>query len=141
MLVNQAIANDPSRMFMPANPNNPTGMMLADASQSQMNNNTFDPNQTGMYGIPDSNANRDQAMNGFIVATESPMGNEIEFEEALSTDDLGGLSINDFVQPKLADQSNWYSNENSLAQKSIYNNQQFYNEQQEIYTGVNWYGN
>jgi hypothetical protein len=94
-----------------------------------------------MYGIPDSSANRDQALQGMIVATESPMGNEIEFEEALSTDDLGGLSINDFVQPKLADQSNWYSNENSLAQKSIYNNQQFYNEQQEIYTGVNWYGN
>lgn len=139
MLVNQEMANDPSRMFMPANPNNPSGMMLADASQSQTQFNTFDPNQTGMYGVPDSDANS-QALQGMIVASESPMGNEIELEEALSTDDLGGLSINDFVQPKLADQSNWYSNENSLAQKSIYNNQQFY-KQQEIYTGVNWYGN
>jgi hypothetical protein len=104
-----------------------------------MNNNTFDPNQTGMYGVPDSNANN-QATQGMIVATESPMGVEIEFEEALSTDDLGGLNINDFNQPKLADQSNWYSNENTLAQQSIYNNQQFY-KQQEIYKGVNWYGN
>jgi hypothetical protein len=140
MLVNPEMANDPSRMYAPANPSNPTGtgMMVADASQS-MNSNTYDPNQTGMYGIPSDNVDN-QALQGMIVATESPMGNEIEFEEALSTDDLGGLSINDFRQPKLADQSNWYSDENALAQQSIYNNQQFY-KQQEIYTGVNWYGN
>ena len=141
MLVNQEMANDPSRMYAPANPSNPTGtgMMIADASQSQMNNNTFDPNQTGMYGVHNGNVDN-QALQGMIVATESPMGNEIELEEALSTDDLGGLSINDFRQPKLADQSNWYSNENALAQQSIYNNQEFY-KQQEIYKGVNWYGN
>lgn len=140
MLVNQEMANDPSRMYAPANPSNPTGtgMMIADASQS-MNNNTFDPNQTGMYGVPSDNVDN-QALQGMIVASESPMGNEIELEEALSTEDLGGLNINDFRQPKLADQSNWYSNENALAQQSIYNNQQFY-KQQEIYKGVNWYGN
>jgi hypothetical protein len=139
MLVNEVMANDPSRMYAPANPNNPTGtgMMLADASGA-MNNNTYDPNQTGMYGVPDSVDN--QALSGMIVATESPMGNEIELNESLSTEDLGGLNINDFNQPKLADQSNWYSDQNSLAQKSIYNNQNFY-KQQEIYKGVTWYGN
>jgi hypothetical protein len=91
-----------------------------------------------MYGVPDSVDN--QALSGMIVATESPMGNEIELNESLSTEDLGGLNINDFNQPKLADQSNWYSDQNSLAQKSIYNNQNFY-KQQEIYKGVTWYGN
>ena len=138
MLVNQEMANDPSRMYAPANPSNPTGtVIIADASGA-MNSNTFDPNQTGMYGIPDNVDN--QAMQGIIVASESPMGDEIEFEEALSTADLGGLGINDFKQPKLADQSNWYSDQNSLAQESIYRDQDFY-KQQDIYKGVTWYGN
>jgi hypothetical protein len=138
ILVNQEMANDPSRMYAPVNPSNPTGtVMIADASGA-MNSNTFDPNQTGMYGIPDNVDN--QAMQGIIVASESPMGDEIEFEEALSTADLGGLGINDFKQPKLADQSNWYSDQNSLAQESIYRDQDFY-KQQDIYKGVTWYGN
>ena len=140
MLVNQEMANDPSRMYAPANPSNPTGtgMMIADASQS-MNNNTFDPNQTGMYGIPDNVDN--ETLSGMIVASESPMGNEIELKEALGTEDLGGLNINDFNQPKLLDQNNWYSDQNTLQQGSIYNNQSLYGDQEFYKTGANWYGN
>jgi hypothetical protein len=135
-LINENMVNDPSRFFAPASPSNPTGIMVADASQT-MNSNTFDPNQTGMFGMP-NNVDR-QALDGMIVQ-DSPIGVEIEFEEALSTSDLGDLDINDFKQPNLVDNTNWYSDQNSLQQDSIYNNQDFY-KQQDIYKGVSWYGN
>jgi len=132
-MVGVSFNNDPNNQ---SNINNG----LPNTSNNNITNNTFDNNtnvQSGTTNRTDDNQNSDSVMVAEAIVTDNPIGQD-GLVEGLSLSDLGGLSINNFQQPNLRDNNNWYSDTNMLEQRDIYSDQLFY-KVQDIYTSTQWY--